>query len=213
MSLSGVSHAETNVYINRLTFSFGTKVVFHNFSFVTRQRVTILRGPSGCGKTTLLKLIYGLLEPDHVHKLLRPKCPFLILQSDNLVPWFSGRQNITEFSTDLWRRVQASPLFALIEPFVNQRAADMSFGQRRSVELVRALCAQPGILLLDEPFNFLDKDKRNIFLRDIIDGDAYTSNRRVIMTTHYTEDIIIPDAEIFEFHGDMPHQSLLETSS
>jgi ABC-type multidrug transport system ATPase subunit len=198
------------IAIQGLSFSFDKDYVFQNFDFSSDRRVTILRGPSGCGKTTLLKLIYGLLAPNRISKLERPERPFLILQSDALVPWFSGRDNIRHFSEAVWKTVQNSPLFGLISPFVNQRACNMSYGQRRSVELVRAFCAEPRLLLLDEPFNFLDADRRLYFLRHINRFDDSAQMPRIVLTTHYVEDIPIPNADSFEFRGEMPHRMLVK---
>jgi NitT/TauT family transport system ATP-binding protein len=200
------------ILVEGLSFSFGKHRIFQDFNFQSDRPVTMLRGPSGCGKTTLLKLIYGLLAPNLVNKLERSEPPFLVLQSDALVPWFTGRDNIQKFSETVWERVQKSPLFSLIAPFVNQRACDMSYGQRRSIELVRAFCARPGLLLLDEPFNFLDADRRSYFLRYIKGHNGADAVPRIVLTTHYVEDIQIPDADSFEFRGDMPHRALVEIS-
>jgi iron(III) transport system ATP-binding protein len=210
MSLSEYPISSLRILIEALSFSFGKNCVFQDFDFRSDRRVTILRGPSGCGKTTLLKLIYGLLGTTRLAKLERPERPFLVLQSDALVPWFSGRDNIEKFSPSVWDKVQASPLFSLITPFVDQRACDMSYGQRRSIELVRAFCAQPGLLLLDEPFNFLDADRRSFFLRYMNGATGDGRVPRIVLTTHYVEDIQIPSADGFEFRGEMPHRALVE---
>ena len=82
------------IQIEGMRFCYGKTAIFRDFAFHSNNRVTLLRGPSGCGKTTFLKLLYGLLKPDSAGLWEMPEPAFLVLQSDTLVPWFSGRENI-----------------------------------------------------------------------------------------------------------------------
>lgn len=55
--------------IENLTFSYGERLIFDNFSIeIPDEGITALSGPSGCGKTTLLRLIAGLEKPDDTSK-------------------------------------------------------------------------------------------------------------------------------------------------
>lgn len=193
--------------IRRLNFSYERTPVFLNFNFESESRVSILRGPSGCGKTTLLKLLYGLATPDYVEKWRTPAPGFLVLQSDTLVPWFSGRDNIRRFSESVWECVRNGPFYDLLQPFIARRACDMSYGQRRTIELARAFSAAPPLLLLDEPFNFLDPEKRRFFLNYLNENNADQLSR-IVLTSHYIEDVPIAGADCFEFRGEMPHAAL-----
>jgi ABC-type nitrate/sulfonate/bicarbonate transport system ATPase subunit len=196
------------VNIQGLDFAFGTREVFKDFDLQAGSRIVLLRGPSGCGKTSLLKLLFGLLTPQVCARLDRPQPAFLLLQQDALVPWFSGAQNIAKFSTKLWAEVKGNPLYGMIEPFLDQKASEMSFGQRRSIELVRALSVAPPLLLLDEPFNFLDAEKRHTFIEYINSMGSDRPNTMIVMTSHYAERIPLEGAETFDFVGEMPHRRL-----
>jgi len=210
MSLADPGSAldQQRIQIQGLNFSYEKNPVFRDFTFNSRSRVSILRGPSGCGKTTLLKLMYGLFGPEGSTLWSVPAPAFLVLQADTLVPWFSGRDNIRKFSEPLWEQVRNGPFFDLLLPFIDKRAYEMSFGQRRSIELARAFSADAPLLLLDEPFNFLDPEKRRFFLNHLNGCDGFSSPRRVVLTTHYVEDIRIADADSFEFRGEMPYAAL-----
>lgn len=198
--------SEHRIEVAGLNFGYQRFPIFDDFEFRSDARVTVLRGPSGCGKTTFLKLLYGMLRPTRVVMWRVPGPAFLVLQADTLVPWFTARQNIERFSRPLWKSIQRGPFAEIIMPLADKRACDMSYGQRRSIELARALAAPNPLLLLDEPFNFLDPKRRRFFL-DYIESEAGAADaRRIILTTHYVEDVGISDSDSHEFMGDPPHR-------
>jgi ATPase subunit of ABC transporter with duplicated ATPase domains len=199
--------ASKPVILEQLTFGYDKQVIFRDFSFATQSQISVIQGPSGCGKTTLLKLIDGLLVSQTSAPIHRPEPAFLLLQSDGLAPWLSGRQNIELFSRTLWSKVCESRLFSAIEPYVNRPAYTLSFGQRRSIELIRALVSGYPLLLLDEPLNFLDRSRRAFFLSYMADPELCAS--QIILTSHYSEEQAIPDWKTFEFAGDPPYSHLI----
>ena len=194
------------VAIQGLTFGYDKQPIFKDFDFATDARCTLVRGPSGCGKTTLLKLIDGLVRGNRSVSIQRPEPVFLVLQADGLAPWLTGRENIELFSKEHWVRVRESPLFPLVEAFADRRAHALSFGQRRSIELVRALVSGYPLLLFDEPLNFLDHTRRAAILTHMRDPGLCQSS--IIMTSHYEEEDMIGSADAFEFVGDPPYRSL-----
>ena len=189
-----------------LTFGYPKRTpIFRDFAFRTEARVTVLRGPSGCGKTTLLKIAAGLLPPkvapaqvsQHTH---------LVLQSDILPGWLSPRSFLKLFAPHLLDSIQASDIYPLISPYWERRAADLSYGQRRTFELSCALEARPTLLLLDEPFNFLDRGRRAAFAEIL--GNPAKCPGPVLLTSHYDEEASVAGAQVFEFTGDPPYLQL-----
>jgi ABC-2 type transport system ATP-binding protein len=100
-------------------------------------------------------------------------------------------------------------MFSLIAGFVGKKVHNMSYGQRRLVELFRAVAHRPPYLYLDEPFNFLDEENMSKvvpFLQDIaINGTT------IVLSNHHQEDLsMIKCADVFKFDGKFPVQSILQ---
>ncbi len=130
-------------------------------------------GPSGCGKTTILRAVSGFLQPSEGRVLIggrdmagigpnkRPTA--LIFQNLALFPLMKVWENIT-FSMEVRgasaseRRRRADELLEMIalEGQGNKLPGELSGGQKQRVAIARALCAEPDVLLLDEPLSALD---------------------------------------------------------
>lgn len=170
--------------VDNLTFAYGEKTVFENASFSFETGVSLLIGPSGCGKTTLLKLLTGNLRAASSEIHPEPQNSLLVLQEDALLPWLSGWQNMAYLLRKPIKTVRerCAGLFpeALTTHF-DQKAYEMSYGQRRTVEILRAVIYGPDLLCLDEPFNFLDS-RRRVELAEVL--ISKNSSSYTIVSTH-----------------------------
>ncbi len=137
----------------------------------------VLLGPSGCGKTTLLKMINRLYEPtsgritldgaaiDQVDiTTLRRRIGYVI-QQVGLFPHLTVAQNVAVVPELLgWDRARiAARVDELLElialppaEYRGRYPAQLSGGQQQRVGLARALAADPGVMLMDEPFGAID---------------------------------------------------------
>ena len=195
------------IAVARLNFAYGNFPVFVDFEWASDQQVSVIRGPSGCGKTTLLKLLLGVLRPSERTQVSAPSPRRMILQDDSLCPWLSGWDNLEIFTGKSREAIRAHSLFALVSGFVDRPAYQLSFGQRRLVELLRIFLPGEGLLLLDEPLNYLDKGRRALVLKFL--NNDLGSAMRVVLTTHLTDELTLKNADQFEFAGDPPHSRLL----
>jgi sodium transport system ATP-binding protein len=167
------------ITIHELTKRFhagGSEIVaVDRLSFVVSAgEVYGLLGPNGAGKTTTIRMIVGLLRPDHgyaevagyrtTHTPDEVKSRIgLVSANDGVYPWLTVREMLLFFA-DLYGlppreagenlRLLAT-LFDLTD-LLDRRCALLSTGQRQRVTLARALIHSPPVMLLDEPTRGLD---------------------------------------------------------
>ena len=187
------------MHIKGLNFSYNGFSIFNDFNFECDSSLILLMGPSGCGKTTFLKIISKALSEGLTHEIFEvPENSYLVLQDDALCPWLTGISNITKFVNIDLDYLSEIPLFKHTESFIYKKACNMSFGQRRMIELLRAFAFKPQLLLLDEPFNYLDIDSRKIVSRELLNlvGCHHT---KIVLSSHYNEDFEILTPQVFYF--------------
>jgi NitT/TauT family transport system ATP-binding protein len=170
----------------------------------------VLVGPSGCGKTTLLNVIAGfdqltsgainmdgnpLASPG---KRLRPGPDrMVVFQHGALFPWKSVLWNITcgpvkqgRMSAEAAKK-QAREFLARVglHGIEDQYPEALSGGQKRRVEIIRALMNDPKILLLDEPFRALDALTKSVVQEHLLELYDF-SPKTVFFITHDLEEAI-----------------------
>jgi len=154
----------------------GRRVVDRVSIFLTRKEVVGLLGPNGAGKTTTFYMMVGLTQPDNGKVLLdgtditqepmyvraRKGVTYLAQEpsvfrklsvEDNIlaileargIPYHERMQRTTQALADL-----------NIEHLRSQKAGSLSGGERRRLEITRALATEPRFMLLDEPFAGID---------------------------------------------------------
>lgn len=154
----------------------GKKVVSDVSIHVKPGEVVGLLGPNGAGKTTSFYMIVGLIRPDGgrvffkgVDITAKPMCQRARLgigylsQEPSIFRKLTVRDNVLAIleTLGLSRAEQMRRLDSLLEELDltrlgNQRAYTLSGGERRRLEITRALVTDPAILMLDEPFSGVD---------------------------------------------------------
>ncbi len=164
--------------------------------------VTLL-GPSGCGKTTLLRLVDGLLEPQHgsVRVLGEPPRPGpgmgFVFQSFRLIPWLTVEANV-EFPLGeraLSRAERTAMVMEQLEAvglarFKDAYPDELSGGMKQRVAIARALVTGPRVLLMDEPFASIDAQTRELMQMELM---RIWSQRQstVLFVTHSVDEAIV----------------------
>ena len=158
--------------------SFSKKIIVNEINLSMNSGETLgLLGPNGAGKTTLFYLIAGLVKPDKgqilINKIdvtdddisIRSKKGLTYLpQESSIFKNLTVKDNILaalENKKDLNKSTIRSELSKLLDELSllklqSNKGATLSGGERRRVEIARALAMQPHFLLLDEPFAGID---------------------------------------------------------
>ena len=192
--------------IDGLTKRYGERVAIDGLSLeVPAGQFVALLGPNGAGKSTLFQVLTGLFAADrgdiHVagismrgHAAQALRHIGVVFQQQALDLDLSVRRNL-QFQSDLQglpkalareRIAQGCERFGLT-PDLDRAARELSGGNRRKVELIRALLHQPDVLLMDEATVGLDPKSR----RDLLAGlHAEVSGRgaSVLWATHWVEE-------------------------
>ena len=172
------------ILLTGVSKSFDGKEVLKNVSMRIEAGQTVcIRGRSGIGKTTLLRVIAGLTEPDTGTVEGVPGHIGFVFQEDRLCEDFSALSNIRLVTGRSMSREEILRHLGELELAESAILPVRGFsgGMKRRVALARAVCADPELLLLDEPFKGLDPELR---LKVINYVKKHTAGKTVICVSH-----------------------------
>ena len=164
-------------------------------------RVHGIVGNNGSGKTVLMKCICGFLPPTRGRILVRgkqvgrdmdfPDDTGIIIETPGFLPNLTGIKNL-ELLASLRRRVDREGIRRTIErvgldPDSKKPVGKYSLGMRQRLGIAQAIMENPSILILDEPFNGLDKNSV-AHMREIIKG-LRGQGKTIILASHNQMDI------------------------
>jgi lipopolysaccharide export system ATP-binding protein len=163
--------------IKELTKSYdGRKVVNGVDMLVKRGEIVGLLGPNGAGKTTTFYMVVGIISPDHgeiifdnyditnlpIHERARFGIGYLS-QEPSVFRKLTVEENIMAIleTLPLSRTQREGRLKSLLQELkiahlAKNKAYTLSGGERRRLEITRALVTNPSFILLDEPFSGID---------------------------------------------------------
>ncbi len=167
--------------------------------FAVHERIVGVFGASGSGKTTLLEVVAGLSRAAAGSlrfrgeawltetKTVPPEARRIgyVPQDSRLFPHLSVEKNLLCGRRATTSRGRFDEIVATLElsPLLGRRVAALSGGERQRVALGRAICSEPRLLLLDEPFGALDRPLRRRLL-PFIERACHAVDAPVLLVSH-----------------------------
>ncbi|TCL38616.1 osmoprotectant transport system ATP-binding protein [Anaerospora hongkongensis] len=199
------------IRFNDVSKMYGSFRAVHNVNLHIREgELVTLIGPSGSGKTTTMKMINRLIEPsggtilingkpvsEHNVVELRRNIGYVI-QNIGLLPHMTLAENIAIVpKMQKWDKARyearVDELLALVglnpAQYRNRYPAELSGGQQQRIGVIRALAADPAIVLMDEPYSALDPISREQ-LQDEVLRLQQTLQKTIVFVTHDIDEAI-----------------------
>lgn len=199
------------VVIDRVTKRFGEEMVLKETTMtMKRGKVYGIVGNNGSGKTVLMKCICGFLPVTSGSICVGqkyigrdtdfPESLGLIIETPGFLTEYTGRKNL-EILADLNRKVSGRGIRECLQkvgldPDLKKPVSKYSLGMRQRLGIAQAIMENPEFLILDEPFNGLDKkgtsDIRVILL------ELKKQGKTILLASHNSMDIDILCDEVYE---------------
>jgi NitT/TauT family transport system ATP-binding protein len=147
-------------------------------------------GASGCGKSTLLNVLAGLDKVYEGRVSVSGGRVGYLFQEPRLLPWLTAERNLDfalancRVPTSRWSELKSRYLAMTgLSAYRDYYPHQISGGMAQRLALVRALCVEPGILLMDEPFSGLDEITAQRIRSDLL-AIWEETRKTIVFVTH-----------------------------
>lgn len=193
---------QKGIYVSHVFKSFGKEKVLEDVSFSIPQGCIYgIVGNNGSGKTVLMKCICGFMRPDKGVIFVNGQqvgkdCDFpdalgIIIETPGFIPTLSGLKNL-KILASLKGRIGKKEIEETIRkvglnPKMKKPVAKYSLGMRQRLGIAQAIMENPEVLILDEPFNGLDKEtvsRMRMLLKEL-----KAEGKTILLASHNAQDI------------------------
>lgn len=186
---------------NNLTKKFKNHLAVDHLNLkINKGQLVALLGHNGAGKSTTISMMIGLMQPTsgnvEIEGLKVTDAKYrqklgVVFQNSVLDNDLTVKQNI-DVRANMYKNLDIQFKNKLLNDLelnsiLNQKYITLSGGQRRRVDIVRALLNKPEILFLDEPSTGLDIQSRNK-IWEFLNNLRKSMGLTIILTTHYLEE-------------------------
>lgn len=207
-NMNQIDSFDTNTILDvkDLDKSFGDVHAVNSIFFkVKKGELFAFLGVNGAGKSTTISIICGLLKKDKGTVLVDgsdidhgldkvSKTLGVVFQNSALDKPMSVKDNLRSraalygiYGKEFKNRLDELATMLDFKKLLNRKVGKLSGGQRRKIDIARALIHKPKILILDEPTTGLDPQTRKI-IWNVLDDLREKENMTIFLTTHYMEE-------------------------
>ena len=199
------------IEICNLTKRYGKKTILSDIS-VTMKPGTVygLVGANGSGKTTLMRCICGFTQPTFGKITVNgtqigkdvdfPQNTGIIIETPGFLPYYSASQNLKLLISDktIDKNKEIARVLSLVHlnPSERKPVEQYSLGMRQRLGIAQALLGDPEILILDEPFNGIDKS--GVLELHRLIARLKNEGKLILLASHSEMDIIQSCDEVYE---------------
>jgi ABC-2 type transport system ATP-binding protein len=181
---------------------YGNVVAVNDISMTIGPGVTGLLGPNGAGKSTLLHLIAGFLPPSRGELTVGAVAPWrnpeiyrtvgLVPERDSVYAFLTGAEFVRATAklhnlTDPQAATARAIAIVDMADAQDRKISTYSKGMRQRIKVAAALVHDPGMLLLDEPFNGMDPRQR-LHMMDLL-AKLGAEGRTILLSSHILEEV------------------------
>lgn len=212
--MKGKGLHDDKIELIHVTKKFGQELVLKEVNLTLEQgRVYGIVGNNGSGKTVLMKCICGFLIP--TTGLIQvfgssigqdvdfPESLGVIIETPGFLTNLTGRKNL-EILAGMRRKIGPAEVLQVLEkvgldPALKKPVANYSLGMRQRLGIAQAIMEDPKLLILDEPFNGLDKHGVGEIRKLLL--ELKEEGKTILLASHNEEDIRILCDEVYEMDG------------
>ena len=190
------------IEIKQVSLKMKKKEILHNISASFADgEIHGLVGRNGCGKTMLMKCICGFVRPTSGticvnDKIVGTDVDFpeklgVIIETPVFIPYLSGYRNLKILS-EYRHCISKQEIYEVLKTVGLENAGKLpvrkySLGMRQRLGIAQAIMENPDVLVLDEPFNGLDR-QGVLEMREILLGMC-EKGKNIVIASHSEEDI------------------------
>lgn len=193
---------ETAICVEHLHKSFGKEEILHGIDRTfAAGKIHGIVGNNGSGKTVLMKCICGFLIPDEGHVRVNgkevgkdidfPEDMGIIIETPGFLPGVTGFKNLKLLASLRGladeKKIRQTIERVGLDPALKKPVSKYSLGMRQRLGIAQAIMEDPSLLILDEPFNGLDKHGV-AEIRQLI-RELRTEGKTILLASHNQTDI------------------------
>ena len=192
------------IVVKNLTKKFKDKEVLKKINITIEEgKIIGIIGRNGSGKTVLLKILTNLYFPTEgsvEYSTYNVNDDYGVLIDNGFLDDENGFNNL-KFLASLKGIVKDEDIYKILEfvrlnPFDKTKYKNYSTGMKQKLRIAQSIMENPKVLILDEPFNGLDKDSVNYFRNKFLEMNK--NGLTIILTSHYHEDIEMLCSDVYE---------------